>query len=89
VLRTELENVFEEFMPFEIKSVTPTAAYNFEAHKADVVVPIELVQMQCDSLLKEKFSVGGMPRFHTYTKICKNYSICLPTVGDVLWHVLV
>ena len=89
VLKTELENSFEESMLFEIKSVTPTAPYNFEAHIADVVVSIELVKMQCVSLLREMFSVGGMPRFHTYTQICKNYLICLPTVGDVWWHILV
>jgi len=69
----------------ERKSVTFTATYN----KEDVVVPMQLVELQCDSLLGEKFSVGGVPRFHTYTQIYKNYSIFLQTVGDTWWHILV
>jgi hypothetical protein len=69
VLRTQLDNAFENFMLFEMKSVTVTAPYNFDTYKADVVVPMQLVELLCDSLLREKFSVGGVPRFHTYTDL--------------------
>lgn len=89
MLRTELENAFEDVMFFEMKSVMFILPYNFDTYKADVDAPMGLVELQCDSLLKEKFSVGGMPRFHVYTQIYKNYSICLPTVGDVWWHIFV
>jgi hypothetical protein len=57
VLRTEVENSFEDFMLFEMKSVTFIAPYNFDTYKADVVVPMQLVELQCDSLLREKFSI--------------------------------
>jgi hypothetical protein len=89
VLRTELENAFEDFMFFEMKSVTFSTPYNFDTYKADVVVPMDLVELQCDSFLREKFNVGGVPRIHTYTQIYKSYSISLPTVGNIWWHIFV
>ena len=52
-------------------------------------MPMQLVELQCDSLLREKFCVCELPRFHTYTQIYKNYSICLSTVDDVWWHIFV
>jgi hypothetical protein len=38
----------------EMKFVTFITPHNFDAYKADVNVQMELLELQCDSLLKEK-----------------------------------
>ena len=84
VLRNESENAFEDFMLFEMKPVTFTAPYNFDTYKADVVVPMQLVEMQCDSLLRETFRVGAVPRFHTYTLFLQKLFNLLANCGQCL-----
>jgi len=56
LLRTEFENEFQGFKHYEIKLSMFTEPYTFDVDKADRDKQMEETEVQCDSLLKEKFS---------------------------------
>ena len=47
---------------------------------------LKLTELQCDSLLKDRFSAKFVCLF-TWQSSSKNYSICLPNMCSILWYI--
>jgi len=56
LLRTEFENEFQGFKHYEIRISMFTEPYTSDIDKTDRDKQMEETEVQCDSLLKEKFS---------------------------------
>jgi hypothetical protein len=65
-LRCEFTDRFKYFTSFEEDLCLITALFSFNIEKAAFNVQMELFKLQCDSVLKEKYSEVGIPGFYIY-----------------------
>lgn len=66
--RPEFWNEFQGFKHYEIKLSMVTEPYTFDVDEAGRDKQMEETEVQCDSLLKEKFS-NWVPHFCTYWSV--------------------
>jgi hypothetical protein len=61
-----LELRSQDFKVCDVKFAIYIALYNFDVRIADEDFQLEITEMQCDRILKQKFSEVSMSSFHFY-----------------------
>ena len=65
-LNNDFENRFKDFKSCENDFSLFTAPFSFDIQKADSNIQMELIEMQCDSILKDKYNEIGIPEFFSH-----------------------
>ena len=68
-LRIEFERRFLDFSTCENQFQIFTSPFSVDVETVDKNLQLELIEMQCDSVLKQKFTEVGVPKFYNYLSI--------------------
>lgn len=66
LLETEFDRRFSDFKNCELQFRLFTSPLSIDIEIVDENLQIELIEMQCDSLLKQKYTEVGIPEFYTF-----------------------
>jgi hypothetical protein len=62
----ESEKVFSDFKNYELKCVMFLGLFTFDVEKAGEELQMELIYVDCDTILKQKFCEIGVPNFYSF-----------------------
>jgi len=61
----EFEKRFRDFKNYELKFAMFSGLFTFDVEKADEELQMELIDIQCDSIFKQKFYEVGVSNFYS------------------------
>ncbi|XP_065643059.1 general transcription factor II-I repeat domain-containing protein 2-like [Hydra vulgaris] len=64
--RANFEVRFQDFKKCEPKFALFTSSFNFDIEKVEEDLQMELIEFQCDSVLKQQFTDVGVPKFCSF-----------------------
>ncbi|XP_065672071.1 general transcription factor II-I repeat domain-containing protein 2A-like [Hydra vulgaris] len=65
-INQDFEVRFQDFKKCEPKFPLFTSPFNFDIEKAEEDLQMELIKLQCDSVLKQQFTNVGVPKFYSF-----------------------
>lgn len=69
MLETEFDRRFSDFKSCELQFRLFTSPLSIDIEIVDENLQMELIEIQCDSLLKQKCMKVGIPDFYTYLSV--------------------
>lgn len=66
LLKNEFERRFLDFSKCETQFQIFTSPLSVDVETVEENLQLELIELQCDSILKQKFMEVGVPKFYTY-----------------------
>ncbi|XP_065651133.1 general transcription factor II-I repeat domain-containing protein 2B-like [Hydra vulgaris] len=65
-IKQDFEVRFQDFKKCEPKFALFTSPFNFDIEKVEEDLQMELIELQCDSVLKQQFTDVGVPKFYSF-----------------------
>ncbi|XP_065642369.1 general transcription factor II-I repeat domain-containing protein 2-like [Hydra vulgaris] len=65
-IKQDFEVRFQDFKKCEPKFALFTSPFNFDIEKKEEDLQMELIELQCDSVLKQQFTDVGVPKFYFF-----------------------
>ncbi|XP_065642558.1 general transcription factor II-I repeat domain-containing protein 2B-like [Hydra vulgaris] len=65
-IKQDFEARFQDFKKREPNFALFTSPFNFDIEKVDKDLHMELIELQCDSVLKQQFTDVGVPKFYSF-----------------------
>ncbi|XP_065645479.1 general transcription factor II-I repeat domain-containing protein 2-like [Hydra vulgaris] len=65
-IKQDFEVRFQDFENCESKFALFTSPFNFDIEKVEEDLQIELIELQCDSVLKQQLTDLGVPKFYLF-----------------------
>ncbi|XP_067132424.1 general transcription factor II-I repeat domain-containing protein 2-like [Centruroides vittatus] len=69
LLETEFDRRFSDFKSCELQFRLFTSSLSIDIETVDENLQMELIEIQCDNLLKQKYMDVGIPDFYTYLSV--------------------